>query len=460
MLKETKHRDTFLIASLIFGMFFGAGNLIFPVQMGQNAGGNWLPATLGFLITGTAVPFLAMLAVSITDSTGVYDVAKPVAPWFATLFLILLHLTIGPFFGTPRTAATAFSMGVAPFLPARFQTLGMLIFSALFFSFAYYLTTKQSDLVKWIGKYLNPLFLVLLVLVLVLSFVLPMGSLKQAVQPTYASNTFFQGFLDGYNTMDGLALLAFAVTIVYAVQGLGYKKEQVPKMLAKSGLFSILAEALLYVGLVVLGTSSLSLFKTAANGSTAFSQIVHHYLGNFGLLFTAVLVTLAVFTTAMGLFASFSQDMHKRFPKVSYLAWLRITAVGSFITANAGLTNIIAWAVPVLMLMYPLALVLILLSLFSKFFKRSRIVYRATIFLTLPAALLDLCANLPVTNLPVITPLVDGYHKYLPLAALGLGWVLPALVGAFLGLSLFYFKNRLNSQPTKASKEETAAENS
>ncbi len=132
MTQQHHWRKTILVASLIFGMFFGAGNLIFPVQLGQLAGANWLPATLGFLVTGTLVPFLAMLAVSVTRSRGVYDIAKPVAPWFGTLFLVMLHLTIGPFFGTPRTAATAFSMGVAPFLPGSLQTGGMFIFLLCF----------------------------------------------------------------------------------------------------------------------------------------------------------------------------------------------------------------------------------------------------------------------------------------------------------------------------------------
>ncbi|EHN58970.1 branched-chain amino acid transport system II carrier protein [Oenococcus kitaharae] len=437
MTKKEKRRNTVLLASLIFGMFFGAGNLIFPVQLGQNAGSNWVTATLGFLITGTLVPFLAMLAVSVTNSKGVYDVAKPVAPWFAAVFLVLLHLTIGPFFGTPRTAATAFSMGAAPFLPKNFQGLGMLIFSALFFSLAYFLTIKQKNLVKWIGKYLNPLFLALLVIVLLLALVLPMGSLHQAVQPSYSGNPFFQGFLDGYNTMDGLALLAFAVTVVYAVRGLGYQKEQVPKMLAKSGFFSILAEAVLYAGLVFLGTSSLGLFKVAANGGTAFAQIVQHFLGNVGIVFTGVLVTLAVFTTAMGLCASFAQDMHRTFPKLSYATWLKITTVGSLVTANAGLTNIVAWAIPVLMLMYPLALVLIGLSLCAKFFKRSKYVCRSVVFMTLPAALLDSAASLPTGKLPVLSDLVTAYHQSVPLASLGLGWLLPALVGAVVGTCLY-----------------------
>ncbi len=115
--RQKSFTDLLLMASLVFGMFFGAGNLIFPVQLGQMAGSHWVLATAGFLITGTVVPYLAMLAVSTTHSQSVYDLAKPVAPWFGMALLVLIHMTIGPFFGTSRTAATGFTMGIAPFLP-------------------------------------------------------------------------------------------------------------------------------------------------------------------------------------------------------------------------------------------------------------------------------------------------------------------------------------------------------
>lgn len=324
----------------------GAGNLIFPIQLGQLSGGNWLPATIAFLITGTVVPFLAMMAVSLTNSQSVYDIAKPVASWFGTVFLVAIHLTNGPFFGKPRTAATAFSMGIAPFVPLRYQGVVMFVFSAVFFGLAYFLTAKESGLLKWVGKYLNPLFLGLLLVVLVLSLVLPMGDTHQAVSAAYQSNAAFQGILDGYNTMDGIALLALAVSVVYSVRGLGFQKQQVSKVLAKAGLLSILAEAVLYAVLVLVGTTSLGLFKASDNGGAAFAQIVSHYMGNFWTALTGVIVTLAVFTTAMGLFVSFAQDLHRVFPKVSYLWWLRVIAFGSFVTANAGLTNIVAWSVP------------------------------------------------------------------------------------------------------------------
>lgn len=435
--KKLTWQQLVLIASLIFGMFFGAGNLIFPVQLGQLAGGNWLPATLGFLVTGTVVPFLAMLAVSVTHSRSVYDVAKPVGHWFGLAFLVAIHLTIGPFFGTPRTAATAFSMGVAPFLAPKDQGFGMLLFSGAFFGLAYYLTVKQSGLMKWVGKYLNPLFLALLLVVLLLALVMPMGSTHQAVSATYQAHAGFQGILDGYNTMDGIALLALAVSVVYAVKALGFRDAQVSQVLAKAGLLSIVAEAVLYAALVLLGVTSLGQFKAAANGGDAFAQIVAHYAGNFGTALTGVVVTLAVFTTAMGLFVSFAQDMHLVFPKVSYLWFLRVIAFGSFITANAGLTNIVAWSVPVLMFLYPISLVLIMLSLTARYFNYAPVVYRSVVgFVALPA-LLDALASSPFMSGRLAQQVVNTYHQLIPFSALGFGWLVPAAVGAFVGLGAY-----------------------
>lgn len=435
--KELTWQQLVLIASLIFGMFFGAGNLIFPVQLGQLAGGNWLPATLGFLVTGTVVPFLAMLAVSVTHSRSVYDVAKPVGHWFGLAFLVAIHLTIGPFFGTPRTAATAFSMGVAPFLAPKDQGFGMLLFSGVFFGLAYYLMVKQSGLMKWVGKYLNPLFLALLLVVLLLALVMPMGSTHQAVSATYQAHAGFQGILDGYNTMDGIALLALAVSVVYAVKALGFRDAQVSQVLAKAGLLSIVAEAVLYAALVLLGVTSLGQFKAAANGGDAFAQIVAHYAGNFGTALTGVVVTLAVFTTAMGLFVSFAQDMHLVFPKVSYLWFLRVIAFGSFVTANAGLTNIVAWSVPVLMFLYPISLVLIMLSLTARYFNYAPVVYRSVVgFVALPA-LLDALASSPFMSGRLAQQVVNTYHQLIPFSTLGFGWLIPAAVGAFVGLGAY-----------------------
>ena len=172
MLEERKltKRDYFVVSSMLFGLFFGAGNLIFPLHLGQLAGQNWVPAALGFLVTGVLLPLLSVLAISITRSEGVYDVGRPLGPVFALLFMILIHGTIGPLFGTPRTATVSYTVGLAPLVPKNFQTVGLLVFSAVFFGLALFFSLEENKIINNIGKLLNPVFLVLLAGVFFLAF--------------------------------------------------------------------------------------------------------------------------------------------------------------------------------------------------------------------------------------------------------------------------------------------------
>ncbi|MBS9337272.1 branched-chain amino acid transport system II carrier protein [Fructobacillus parabroussonetiae] len=440
--KRASKKDLLLITSLIFGLFFGAGNLIFPVQLGQLAGGHVWQAVAGFLLTGAILPFLAMLGMALTKSTSVFDIAKPVAPWFATVMVIAVHFSLGPLFATPRTAATAFAMGLAPLVPAGYQQLAMVIFSALFFWLVYRLTMQESNLMKWVGQYLNPIFLILIAVILLLALIFPMGSLQQPVTGAYQSAATFQGILEGYNTMDCLALLAFAVSVVYAVQNMGFSENQVPKLLAKSGLFAILLESFIYVATALLGVSSLGILKVADNGGTALSAIIVHYTGNVGIILTGVIVTLAVITTAMGLSASFSQDLHRVFPKISYKTWLRVITIGSFITANAGLTKIIAFSTPALMVIYPFALALTILAVLNKWVKQSSLMYRSVVgFIAIPAFLDGLLAS-PLKETNGVAAVASVYHGLIPLAAQGFGWVVPAIIGAMVATLIAWIQKK------------------
>ncbi|MFS1188386.1 branched-chain amino acid transport system II carrier protein [Enterococcus lactis] len=454
-MEETKTyswKQLLMVSSLIFGMFFGSGNLIFPVHLGQMAGANWVSAGVGFAISGALFPLLAILAVVVTKSDGLYDLAKPVGKWYAALFLILVHLTIGPFFGTPRTAATAFEMAAKPFLPEKYDSLGMFLFSALFFLLTYFLTVHPTRLVKYVGKYLNSLFLALLAIIFVVSLFQPMGNLNQSAADSYQTNALTNGVLEGYNTVDAVALLALSVTFVHAVRDLGFKDKKVTELTAKAGSLSVALEVMIYFGLVLLGAMSLNKMSLSENGGTALSQITNFYLGNFGASFLGVMVTLGVFTTAMGLVVSFAQDFHKLFPKVSYMTWLRLTTFVSFVVANAGLDNIIQWSLPVLMLLYPLSLALILLSLTAKFFQKSPFVYQVTMFFSAVPAVLDMLANSPalVSQQTVVASLLGFYHHCVPFAALGLGWVVPTLLG-YAGSLLFYYVYRVSGYKQEAS---------
>ncbi len=435
-----------VVASLLFGLFFGAGNLIFPIHLGQMAGANWLVATLGFLVTAVLLPLLSVLAISVTHAKGVYDIGLPLGSTFALVFMILIHLTIGPLFGTPRTASISFKVGIEPMLPQSMAQIGLLIFSTIFFVCAFVIAYKESNILTSIGKVLNPLFLLLLFIVFLMGFFSPMGrAAAQKVTLAYQQAPFFNGFLQGYNTMDALAGLAFGVTVVTAVRQMGKTTAKSnAKVTAKAGILATLTIGVIYVALIWLGATTLQHYRIAADGGTTFNQIVTYYLGNVGHALLASLITVTCLTTAVGLIAAFAQDFHRSFPKVSYHTWLFLMTLASFLTANFGLDTIIAWSTPMLMFLYPFAMVLILLSITANLFNKDRVVYFWTVLFTLVPAFLDMIAAFPpvVSQSSWALALKGVQMKYLPFAAIGMDWIIPALLGLVIGLACHYVVTR------------------
>ncbi|EKQ22290.1 branched-chain amino acid transport system carrier protein [Lacticaseibacillus paracasei] len=456
--KKLKTRDYVVIASLLFGLFFGAGNLIFPLHLGQLAGANWFPAMLGFLVTAVALPLLGVLAIAATHAQGVYDIGRPLGRFFALAFMVLIHATIGPMFGTPRTATVSFTTGVLPMLPKAWAQVGLLVFSALFFAAAFFLSYKERKITTAVGKILNPVFLVLLFFVFFIGFSHPMGNpATQTVTAAYKNASFMNGFLQGYNTMDALAALAFGVTVVTAVRGLGLKNDDdVAKSTAKAGVMATSWIGLIYVALILLGSMSLAHFKLSPEGWTAFNQVVTYYFGAAGHAVLATLLTLTCLTTAVGLVAAFAQDFHRHFPKVSYRVWLALTSFLSFLTANFGLEQIIAWSVPMLMFLYPFSMVLILLSVFGKAFHHDPLVYRFVVGFTAVPAVLDMFAAFPafVSQSALGLALHSFQLHFLPFAGMGLGWLVPAGVGLAVGLVAHAVKVRKAVAVAKLGAEE------
>lgn len=452
---KMKFKDYLLVSSMLFALFFGAGNLIFPLHLGQMAGHNWVPAVLGFLVTGVLLPLLSVLAVSVTKSKGVYDIGLPLGSGFALAFMVLVHATIGPLFGTPRTATVSFTVGVAPLLPAGWQKWALVVFSALFFLAAFALSYRQNKIVANLGKVLNPLFLALLVLVFFVAFLKPMGNPAQmAATSDYLKAPFTNGFLQGYNTMDALAGLAFGVTVVTAIKMMK-KKQNVSATTAKAGVLSMAAMALIYVLLTAVGAMSLGKFKLSVDGGVAFSQVVTGYAGTLGQAVLAALIVVTCLTTAVGLVAAFAQDFHNYFPQLSYHQWLALNCLVSFLTANFGLQQIIAWSTPVLMFLYPLAMVLIVLSVTSPLFKRDGRVYFMVVLFTVVPAFFDMVVSFPsLVSQSAFGKAVAAFRlHYLPLAGMGLSWVLPALAGLVLGLA-WHLVRQKNESPAGYSFEQ------
>lgn len=426
---------------MLFGMFFGAGNLIFPASMGQLAGRNLWLASVGFLIAGVGLPLLGVAALGISREEGLLELSSRVSKGYGLFFTCLLYLTIGPFFAIPRCATVSYTVGIQRMLPETGQNLALAVFSLVFFGAVLFFSLRPGEILTWIGKVLNPLFLCFLAVLVLRALTAPLGSVAD-IAPTgsYATAALPTGLLEGYNTMDALASLAFGIIVVNAIRGLGVEEPgQVAKSTVLAGLFSSLLMAAIYLMVTVVGAQSRGLFEASSNGGEALAQIAEHYFGPAGALILAATVTIACLKTAVGLITSCGETFVKIFPHgPSYRVWAVTFCVVSFLIANLGLNAILDYSTPVLMFLYPLSIVLILLTLCGGFFGNDKTVLKWTIGCTAVASVFDLLRTLPGETQAFfhLEGVVALAQTWLPLCKQGFGWVIPALVGLVIGLVL------------------------
>ena len=443
MKRNLTAKETVTITSMLFGMFFGAGNLIFPAMLGVQAGSNFWSAFAGVFVTAVGIPMLAVVALGISRSEGVVELAGKVSRKYSVFFCTLLYLTIGPLFAIPRCASTSFTVGAVNLLPEGSETLYLAIFSAIFFAIVLLFSLKPSGIMTWIGKFLNPVFLVFLAILVIAALAKPLTSLAEVTPAeSYASSgaAFFKGFLEGYNTLDALAGLAFGIVVIDVVRDHGVKESgRIAANTARAGIFSCLFMGIIYFFITLITAQSAPICGDCSNGGAVLGIIANYYFHSLGAILTAAIVTFACLKTAIGLVTSCSKAFVDMFPKgPGYRFWAIVFSAASFCIANFGLNSIVAWCVPVLMFLYPLAITLILLALFGKSFGHSRSVYVWTTAFTLVAAVFDMIGTVSgmVPGSTVLSTLTAFAQRFLPFFRLGLGWICPAAIGFLLGLLL------------------------
>ena len=444
--KKLTMRQKILVAGTLFGMFFGAGNLIFPVHLGQLAGRNVIPAIIGFIVTAVGIPIFGVAAIGITHSDGLQTLSSKVGKGYGIFFTCLLYLTIGPLFAIPRCATVSFTTGVAPMLldPSK-EWLALLIFSAIFFAFVLFFSLRPGKITVWIGKIINPIFLLFLAVLVIAALTNPGASIA-AVEPVeaYATGTssFFSSFIEGYGTMDAIAGLAFGIVVVDVIRRMGVDNDDAVAVdVLGSGALTGILMAVIYIVTILMGTQSRGLFEISDNGGIALTQIAGHYFGGVGQIILAVTITFACLKTSIGLVTSCSETFVKMtHGKLSYKAWAILFTLFSFAVSNVGLSAIIEYSIPVLMLIYPPAIALIILAFIGKFFHHDKAVYISVMAFTWAAAIFDFMKTLPagVQSSLHLDRLVAFARQYLPLFDLNLGWFLPACLGFVIGLVIHF----------------------
>ena len=406
------------------------------------AGQNALPAIIGFIITAVGIPILGVAAIGVTHSDGLQTLSGKVGKGYGIFFTCLLYLTIGPLFAIPRCATVSFTTGITPLLGADSpEWLYLLLFSAVFFAFVLFFSLRPGKITVWIGKIINPLFLFFFA-VLMLAALLAPGAAVSAVEPVeaYRSDAFFPALIEGYGTMDAIAGLAFGIVVIDVIRRMGVDNDDaIAEDVLSSGLLTGALMALIYVVSIVVGAQSRGLFELSENGGIALTQIAGHYLGGVGLFILAFTITFACLKTSIGLVTACAETFSKMTNgKISYRSWAILFTVFSFAVSNIGLSAIIEYSIPMLMLIYPPAIALILLAFLGKFFAHDRTVYIATMIGTWAAAIFDCMKTLPApvqTALHLDAPIAFA-AAHLPLFDKNLGWLLPAVIGFAAGMAI------------------------
>ncbi|WHY02861.1 branched-chain amino acid transport system II carrier protein [Neobacillus sp. DY30] len=422
-------KQVVFISFMLFSMFFGAGNLIFPPFLGQSAGDQLWVALAGFIVSAVGLPILGVIAVAKAGSLN--DLNLRVHPIFALVFPFLIYIAIGPGLAIPRAGSLAFEMGAAPFLPENFvgSPVSLFIYTIVFFGLAAWLSLYPSKLISLFGKLLTPILLALIAIIFVKSLMDPIGSFDSPIG-NYRDNPMFQGILEGYLTMDALAALAFGIVIANTLTAQGVRDSKMKsRYMMYAGVGAGLLLAVIYLILGYLGAASSSLGQ-AENGAIILSNIMTDLFGQSGTLILGIVFTLACFCVSIGLITSCSQFFSTAIPKVAYKVWVVILAVLSTAIANLGLTQILQISVPILGMIYPIAIVLIFLGLFDDLIKRNSYIYITVVGFVALFSILDTINKTFLNNI-----WGEGF-EILPFYIEGIGWLTPAVVGLIVGFLL------------------------
>ena len=416
-MEKLKFKQIMSLTLTLFAIFFGAGNMVFPPAMGQLAGENYWQALIGFILTDAGIALLGIIAVVLVGNE-ITDLGNLISKKFSIFLSIVVYLLIGPLFALPRTGSVSYELAAKPYVPSEYSWLVSLAVTAVFFAVTYFLSARPNKIVDIIGKYLTP--------ILILSIVAIFYS---------SGGAFFQGLVEGYNALDGPAGLVFAIIIINAVTGFGIKKRKnITKYTVICGIGAVIILSAIYFMLTYIGASTLTSFP---NGGELLHAVTSDLLGTPGGIILGIAVLLACLTTSIGLTTSFSDYFHELIPSVSYQKIALIVCIFSFVISNVGLTQLVAVSLPVLMAVYPVLVVLIILSFFKRWIQHRRMIYVLSMAFAFCISFIN---GLDSANIPL--GIVADWVGMLPLYDLNLGWMIPAAIGAIIGILPFWPMNK------------------
>jgi len=409
------NKKTIIVAAFaLFSLFFGAGNLILPPQLGFKAGDAWWLIILGFCISAVLIPILGILAHAKLQGS-MYDFAKKVSPTFSLIYCYIVY-AISISLPSPRTASVTHEMGIAPLFNSS-----SLLTSIIYFVLVFLCVINRSKILDIIGKLLTPAIILILITVI--------GTALFNFDFTFGENVFpspfTSGILEGYQTFDAIGAVVVGGVIIISIN-LKYTQanyDAKKALIAKAGWLAGLGLFLIYGGLIITGALMHNEFDATISRTALLSGISLKTLGSTANFFLSILVSLACFTTAVGIIAGTADFIKGRFNN-SQTAYTITALIGSLFGVLMGqldVHSIIVVAIPALMFIYPITIVLILLNVLPEKYATPtifRVVIATTILFSIPDFLKSIS----------FFAFKEDMLSWIPLSEYQMGWVLPALL--------------------------------
>jgi len=408
-----KTKESFIFGFAIFAAFFGAGNLILPPLLGFNSGPDWWIVAIGFIASATIIPFFALFAHARLQGT-MMDFGNKVSPTFSLIFCLIIY-AIAIALPCPRTAAVTHEMAIQPYFGSS-----SLLTSSIYFALVFVFVMNRSNVLQILGKYLTPLIIIILLVIIGIGLFSPIDVMNAS---TFES-PLIGGFLEGYQTYDALAGLLTGGIVIISLNIKGYTSfEEKKSIIARSGFIAMAGLFLIYAGLIVVGANFNTQFEDGISRTALLSGLSIKTLGNIGATFLSVVVSLACFTTAVGIIvgtADFFKGLFNESKKVYFITAIASCVIGVLV-GQMDVHYIINVALPVLMFIYPITVVLIFLNVISQKYA-TKLVFRGVVLTAFVFSIPDFLGFfVPEASL-------IGIKNAIPLAEHNLGWVFPSLL--------------------------------
>ena len=414
-------KDMLVLGMMVFALFLGAGNIIFPPMAGYHSGTDWFSASLGFIVTGVVLPFLTLITVAVKGRGERLSVDLP--RWVSVTFWVALYLILGSTFAMPRVTNTAYELGFLPLGFVEKSTASHLIFAFVFNFVSMFFMLKQGTMISAIGKFMTPALLFLLVAVGIAVVRTPLSPINEPINQ-YVDFAFFSGIVDGYQTMDVLSAMAFGGIVARALASRGITSPQdVVVITIKAGLIAVGLLAALYICLFYLGATSDAVSQTATNGGQIFSRYVDALYGALGTWLMCGIVLLASMTTLVGVTSACADFFATFNPRLDYRFWVVVSTLLTTIVSTFGLDTLLRVTIPVLLLIYPTTVALVFLQFARRKMRNPRFTYGFTVAVLVVMSAFDTLNNIGLLSENVLAVL----HR-MPLFKEGIGWLLPGVI--------------------------------